>query len=177
MITSSEFRVFSAIPRWEVLCVDEGQRLKSDNSKIFNNLKTLNSVHRILLTGTPLNNNIRELFNLLNFLDQDSFKDLESMEQEYADLNEAKIQKLHQMIKPYILRRIKADVLNLPPKLTLGFVVGQVEIIVPISLTPLQKQMYKGIFENHADIIQDILKARQKRRRAKKSVQSIPPAN
>ncbi|ADV21994.1 pol II transcription elongation factor [Cryptococcus gattii E566] len=168
MITSSEFRVFSAIPRWEVLCVDEGQRLKSDNSKIFNNLKTLNSVHRILLTGTPLNNNIRELFNLLNFLDQDSFKDLESMEQEYADLNEAKIQKLHQMIKPYILRRIKADVLNLPPK---------VEIIVPISLTPLQKQMYKGIFENHADIIQDILKARQKRRRAKKSVQSIPPTN
>lgn len=90
--------------------------VKSDNSKIFNNLKTLNSVHRILLTGTPLNNNIRELFNLLNFLDQDSFKDLESMEQEYADLNEAKIQKLHQMIKPYILRRIKADVLNLPPK-------------------------------------------------------------
>lgn len=141
MITSSEFRVFSAIPRWEVLCVDEGQRrkdnglffvfaftrayakiffkkksVKSDNSKIFNNLKTLNSVHRILLTGTPLNNNVRELFNLLNFLDQDSFKDLESMEQEYADLNEAKIQKLHQMIKPYILRRIKADVLNLPPK-------------------------------------------------------------
>lgn len=92
--------------------------VKSDNSKIFNNLKTLNSVHRILLTGTPLNNNIRELFNLLNFLDQDSFKDLESMEQEYADLNEAKIQKLHQMIKPYILRRIKADVLNLPPKVS-----------------------------------------------------------
>lgn len=90
--------------------------VKSDNSKIFNNLKTLNSVHRILLTGTPLNNNIRELFNLLNFLDQDNFKDLESMEQEYADLNEVKVQKLHQMIKPYILRRIKADVLNLPPK-------------------------------------------------------------
>lgn len=90
--------------------------VKSDNSKIFNDLKTLNSVHRILLTGTPLNNNIRELFNLLNFLDQDNFKDLESMEQEYADLNEVKVQKLHQMIKPYILRRIKADVLNLPPK-------------------------------------------------------------
>lgn len=70
----------------------------------------------MLLTGTPLNNNIRELFNLLNFLDQDNFKDLESMEQEYAALNEVKVQKLHQMIKPYILRRIKADVLNLPPK-------------------------------------------------------------
>lgn len=88
-ITSDDFRVFSGIPRWEVLCVDEGQRcewlcsgdtlaalknaVKSDSNLIFNRLKTLNSVHRILLTGTPLNNNLRELFNLLNFLDAQNF--------------------------------------------------------------------------------------------------------
>ena len=48
--------------------------MKSDSNLIFNNLKKLNSVHRILLTGTPLNNNLRELFNLLNFLDGDTFK-------------------------------------------------------------------------------------------------------
>jgi SNF2 family DNA or RNA helicase len=48
--------------------------VKSDGSLIFNRLKTLNSVHRILMTGTPLNNNLRELFNLLNFLDPQSFK-------------------------------------------------------------------------------------------------------
>ncbi|WVN90608.1 uncharacterized protein L203_105849 [Cryptococcus depauperatus CBS 7841] len=164
MITSSEFRVFSLMPRWEVLCVDEGQRLKSDSSKIFNNLKTLNSVHRILLTGTPLNNNIRELFNLLNFLDPLEFSDLDTIEEEYEDLTEVKVQKLHQMIKPYILRRIKADVLNLPPK---------VEIIVPITLTPLQKQVYKSIIEKNVEVIQEILKVRQKKMKVKKPVMLV----
>lgn len=48
--------------------------MKSDTNSIFNRLKTLNTVHRILLTGTPLNNNLRELFNLLNFLDPINFQ-------------------------------------------------------------------------------------------------------
>jgi SNF2 family DNA or RNA helicase len=87
MITGSDFTVFRNIPRWEMLIVDEGQRrklsgtlyqadqaVKSDSSLMFNRLKSLNSVHRILLTGTPLNNNLRELFNLLNFLDPANFK-------------------------------------------------------------------------------------------------------
>ncbi|KAK8858701.1 hypothetical protein IAR55_002930 [Kwoniella newhampshirensis] len=157
IITGSDFRVFANIPRWEVLCIDEGQRLKSDDSLIFNRLKTLNSVHRILMTGTPLNNNLRELFNLLNFLDPSTFKDLWDLEQRFDNLNEGLIQELHEMIKPYILRRIKADVLKLPPK---------IEIIVPISLSPLQKQVYKGIYEKNADVIQAILQARQKKSRA-----------
>ncbi|WVF69124.1 hypothetical protein IAT40_003898 [Kwoniella sp. CBS 6097] len=157
MITSSEFKVFRGIPRWETLCIDEGQRLKSDGSLIFNRLKTLNSVHRVLLTGTPLNNNLRELFNLLNFLDPATFSDLYDLEKRFENLNETLVQELHEMIKPYILRRIKADVLKLPPK---------IEIIVPISLSPLQKQVYKGVFERNADLIKAILQARQKRLRA-----------
>nr|XP_019045482.1 hypothetical protein I302_05872 [Kwoniella bestiolae CBS 10118]OCF24412.1 hypothetical protein I302_05872 [Kwoniella bestiolae CBS 10118] len=156
MITGNEFRVFRNIPRWEVLCVDEGQRLKSDNSVIFNRLKTLNSVHRILLTGTPLNNNLRELFNLLNFLDPATFKELEDLEARFENLNESLVSELHEMIKPYILRRIKADVLKLPPK---------IEIIVPISLTPIQKQVYKSVFEKNSEVIQAILRARKKRMR------------
>jgi SNF2 family DNA or RNA helicase len=88
VITGPDFSVFRNIPRWEMLVVDEGQRrklatsdrvqadetVKSDSSLIFNRLKTLNTVHRILLTGTPLNNNLRELFNLLNFLDPVNFR-------------------------------------------------------------------------------------------------------
>ncbi|ORY30527.1 SNF2 family N-terminal domain-domain-containing protein [Naematelia encephala] len=156
MITGSEFRVFSGIPRWELLCIDEGQRLKSDDSLIFNRLKTLNTVHRILLTGTPLNNNIRELFNLLSFLDPDNFTDLHELQTRFDqdDLNEGKLQELHDMIKPYILRRIKADVLKLPPK---------VEIIVPISLAPLQKQVYKSILERNAELLKAIADAKRKR--------------
>jgi SNF2 family DNA or RNA helicase len=88
VITGGDFSIFRNIPRWEMLVVDEGQRrklsysslnkadnvVKSDSNLIFNRLKTLNTVHRILLTGTPLNNNLRELFNLLNFLDPINFK-------------------------------------------------------------------------------------------------------
>ncbi|WVQ96611.1 hypothetical protein IAU59_003716 [Kwoniella sp. CBS 9459] len=156
MITGADFRVFKGVPRWEVLCIDEGQRLKSDSNLIFNRLKTLNSVHRVLMTGTPLNNNLRELFSLLNFLDPANFGDLDDLEERFENLNETLVQELHEMIKPYILRRIKADVLKLPPK---------IEIIVPISLSPLQKQVYKGVFERNADLIQAILRARQKRLR------------
>jgi SNF2 family DNA or RNA helicase len=98
MIAGHDFnKVYATVPRWEVLCVDEGQRrelpahdrvyastgpsvdgqltitVKSDSSLIFARLRKLNTVHRLLLTGTPLNNNIRELFNLLNFLDPHKF--------------------------------------------------------------------------------------------------------
>lgn len=107
--------------------------VKSDSNLIFNRLKSLNSVHRILLTGTPLNNNLRELFNLLNFLDPinfqyatsilpglaaDSGRYLEDLEEKFKDLNEGLLSELHAMIQPYILRRIKADVLRLPPKVS-----------------------------------------------------------
>ncbi|WVQ83032.1 hypothetical protein IAT38_005170 [Cryptococcus sp. DSM 104549] len=160
MITGSEFKVFAGIPRWEVLCIDEGQRLKSDESLIFKKLKGLNCAQRILLTGTPLNNNLRELFNLLNFLDPVNFKDLVDLETRFdaTKLKEGVVlQELHEMIKPYILRRIKDNVLKLPPK---------VEIIVPITLTTLQKQMYKGVIEKNADVIQSIIQQRQRRAKA-----------
>lgn len=50
---------------WECLIVDEGQALKNDKSELFQELCTLNVQHRIILTGTPLQNNIRELFNIM----------------------------------------------------------------------------------------------------------------
>lgn len=75
------------MPRWEALVVDEGQAGKSSDTRLhhltkvknntgllFQRLKKLNAVHRVLLTGTPLNNNLRELFNLLNFLDEANFR-------------------------------------------------------------------------------------------------------
>jgi SNF2 family DNA or RNA helicase len=107
--------------------------VKSDSNLIFSRLKTLNAVHRILLTGTPLNNNLRELFNLLNFLDPVNFKyfsffsyqgtsltarGLNDLEEKFFHLNENLLAELHAMIQPYILRRIKADVLRLPPKVS-----------------------------------------------------------
>ena len=68
---------------------------------------------------TPLNNNIRELFNLMNFLDPDQWKDLEQLSKQYEELTDELVKDLHNRLKPYFLRRIKSEVLQLPPKVCL----------------------------------------------------------
>jgi chromodomain-helicase-DNA-binding protein 4 len=118
----------------QVTIVDEGQRcefysshqtsfltillvVKSDRSLLFKRLNELNSIHRILMTGTPINNNIREIFNLLNYLDPEQWNDLDALERKYADLTEDLVKELHELLRPYLLRRVKADVMkDLPRK-------------------------------------------------------------
>ncbi|KAG6890732.1 hypothetical protein C0992_013115 [Termitomyces sp. T32_za158] len=111
--------IFKNQPRWEVLIVDEGQRLKSDSSLLFKRLNELKSIQRVIMTGTPLNNNIRELFNLMNFLDPNEWDDLEGLEKEHEELTEELIKQLHNRLRPYFLRRLKSEVLQLPPKVLL----------------------------------------------------------
>lgn len=65
---------------------------------------------------TPLNNNIRELFNLMNFLDPNEWDDLEQLEKDHEELTEDLVKKLHNRLRPYFLRRLKGQVLQLPPK-------------------------------------------------------------
>lgn len=110
--------------------------VKSDSSLLFKKLNELKTAHRIIMTGvcrhkyfyqlckanlygftqTPLNNNIRELFNLMNFLDKDKWNDLEALEKEHEELTEDLVKDLHNKLRPYFLRRLKTDVLTLPPK-------------------------------------------------------------
>ncbi|KAL5519231.1 hypothetical protein ACEPAH_914 [Sanghuangporus vaninii] len=139
--------VFKKNPRWEVLVVDEGQRLKSDSSLLFRKLNELNSGHRIIMTGTPLNNNIRELFNLMNFLDPDKWNDLEALTKEFEELDEERVKELHERLRPYFLRRMKAEVLDLPAKN---------EVIVPVSMAPLQKEIYKSILSKNLAVLSSL---------------------
>jgi len=67
---------------------------------------------------TPLNNKIRELFNLMNFLDEDEWADLDQLERSHQELTEESVTVLHERLKPYFLRRLKIDVLDLPPKVS-----------------------------------------------------------
>ncbi|KAJ7487418.1 SNF2 family DNA-dependent ATPase [Mycena galericulata] len=136
--------VFKNQPRWEILVVDEGQRLKSDSSLLFRKLNELNSLHRVIMTGTPLNNNIRELFNLMNFLDPTEWNDLEGLAQKHEILTEDLVKELHNRLRPYFLRRIKSQVLKLPPKN---------EVIVPVSMAPLQKEIYRSILSHNLDLL------------------------
>lgn len=67
---------------------------------------------------------MRELFNLMNFLDPLNWNNLEALEQEYAELTEDLVKQLHERLRPYFLRRIKSEVLQLPPKVRSELVVG-----------------------------------------------------
>jgi SNF2 family DNA or RNA helicase len=67
---------------------------------------------------TPLNNNIRELFNLMNFLDPNEWDDLERLEKDHEELTEDLVKELHNRLRPYFLRRLKGQVLQLPPKVS-----------------------------------------------------------
>lgn len=72
---------------WKYIVVDEGHRLKNLNCRLIKELKMYQSANRMLLTGTPLQNNLSELWSLLNFLLPDIFDDLESF-QRWFDFSE-----------------------------------------------------------------------------------------
>ncbi|KAI1315973.1 hypothetical protein EDD11_010555 [Mortierella claussenii] len=133
---------------WECLVVDEGQRLKNENSMLFVKLNELVVENRVLLTGTPLQNNIRELFSLMNFLDPAKFSDVTELEKKYENLDKAAVEELHGLLKPFFLRRTKDEVLkDLPPKS---------EVIVPVGMSALQKEIYKGILARNHKLLQSI---------------------
>ncbi|KAG0298177.1 hypothetical protein BGZ96_001722 [Linnemannia gamsii] len=133
---------------WECLVVDEGQRLKNENSMLFVKLNELVIENRVLLTGTPLQNNIRELFSLMNFLDPVQFADVTELEKKYENLDKSAVEELHGLLKPFFLRRTKDEVLkDLPP---------MSEVIVPVGMSALQKEIYKGILARNHKLLQSI---------------------
>lgn len=128
---------------WAGLITDEGQRLKNDKSQLYAALSGVKAPFRLLMTGTPLQNNARELFNLLQFLDETI--DAAELELKYAQMTSENIKELHEQIRPFILRRTKAQVLTFLPPL------GQ--IILPISMSHLQKQVYKSILSKSPELL------------------------
>ncbi|KAL7716840.1 Chromodomain helicase DNA binding protein [Entamoeba marina] len=93
---------------WQVLVVDEAQRLKNKESKLNKALTQVPAYHKILLTGTPIQNNITELWTLLNFVDPDHFSTLENFNEQFGEAKTAEeVNKLQTEIKPYLLRRVK----------------------------------------------------------------------
>lgn len=135
-------RIFRRV-NWAGLIVDEGQRLKNDKSQLYGALTAVRAPFRLLLTGTPLQNNARELFNLLQFLDENV--NAAELEEKYAEMTSENIRELHDQIRPFILRRTKAQVLTFLPPL------GQV--IVPLSMSVLQKNLYKSILAKNPELL------------------------
>uniref|UniRef100_A0A1A8RFZ2 Proliferation-associated SNF2-like protein n=2 Tax=Nothobranchius rachovii TaxID=451742 RepID=A0A1A8RFZ2_9TELE len=154
VVTSFEIsmidRKFLQRIQWKYLIVDEGHRIKNLNCRLVRELKTLPTDNKLLLTGTPLQNNLAELWSLLNFLLPEVFDDLKSFESWFdvdslvgtenvvvAEREQNILSMLHQILTPFLLRRLKSDVtLEVPPKK---------EIIVYAPLTPKQEVFYSAI--------------------------------
>ena len=140
--------------RWKYMIIDEGHRMKNHNNKLTTTINTCyTTAHRILLTGTPLQNKLPELWALLNFLLPSIFKAVDTFEQwfnapfaitgEKVELNEEEtiliIRRLHKVLRPFLLRRLKKDVESQLP--------DKVEYIIKCEMSGLQRALYTHMQE------------------------------
>ncbi|KAL1678736.1 SNF2 family N-terminal domain-containing protein [Schizophyllum commune] len=138
--------------RWVHMIIDEGHRMKNTQSKLSQTLTTYyRSNYRLILTGTPLQNNLPELWSLLNFVLPKVFNSVKSFDEWFntpfanagtgdkIELNEEEalliIRRLHKVLRPFLLRRLKKDVESeLPDKQ---------EKVIKVRMSALQSQLYK----------------------------------
>ncbi|KAK3373531.1 PHD/FYVE-zinc-finger like domain-containing protein [Lasiosphaeria ovina] len=132
--------------KWAGLVVDEAQALKNDENTLYKALNGMNIQFKLLLTGTPLQNNKRELFNLLQFVDP-SIR-AEKLDERFAEITKENLPELHELIRPYFLRRTKAMVLTFLPPMA--------QIIIPISMSVLQEKLCKSIMERNPELIRSV---------------------
>ncbi|XP_072935099.1 ATP-dependent helicase brm isoform X2 [Epargyreus clarus] len=136
--------------QWKYMIIDEGHRMKNHHCKLTQVLNThYVAPHRLLLTGTPLQNKLPELWALLNFLLPSIFKSCSTFEQwfnapfattgEKVELNEEEtiliIRRLHKVLRPFLLRRLKKEVESQLP--------DKVEYIIKCDMSGLQRVLYK----------------------------------
>ncbi|KAJ4303148.1 transcriptional regulator [Kalmusia sp. IMI 367209] len=140
--------------KWVHMIVDEGHRMKNQNSKLSSTITQYYTTRfRLILTGTPLQNNLTELWAMLNFVLPTIFKSAKSFDewfntpfantggQDRMELNEEEqllvIRRLHKVLRPFLLRRLKKDVeKDLPDK---------TERVIKCNFSALQAKLYKQL--------------------------------
>jgi len=137
--------------KWTYLILDEAQNIKNFQSERWQTLLNFNSQRRLLLTGTSLQNSSIELWSLMHFLmpnlsttDQElhewfSNSFTETIEKEPMDTDDLILKRLHQILRPFILRRLKIDVENQMPT--------KHEHIIMCHLSKRQRELYENLIQ------------------------------
>lgn len=135
---------------WRYIIIDEAHRIKNENSILSKVVRMLRTNYRMLITGTPLQNNLHELWALLNFLLPEVFSSAEKFDEWFAmgssKEGEAEVvQQLHKVLRPFLLRRLKSDVeKSLPPKK---------ETILKIGMSDMQRKYYAALLQKDMDAV------------------------
>jgi SNF2 family DNA or RNA helicase len=123
--------------------VFQAHRLKNHSSKLAGNLRDdrFEFEYKLLLSGTPIQNEVKEFWTLLNFIDPNNYHDMDEFLEKYGDIkSKERIDELHETIRPFILRRLKEDVeKSVPPK---------EETLIEVELTIAQKQVSLKFFSS-----------------------------
>ncbi|ESL11362.1 transcription activator [Trypanosoma rangeli SC58] len=143
-----ELATFKRI-HWQYLIVDEAHKLKNEESRAHTALDSLNTNHRLIITGTPLQNNLRELWALLHFLASRLFDNAESFEAWFdtasGQQDSNAMSNMHKILAPLMLRRVKSEVgTGIPPKK---------EIYVACKLTKTQRKWYMHVLAKDAEAL------------------------
>lgn len=143
-----ELSVFKRIA-WQYLIVDEAHKLKNEEGRAHTALDSLQTSHRLIITGTPLQNNLKELWALLHFLAPRLFNDSESFDTWFdttsGQQDESVMSNLHKILAPLMIRRLKADVsTGIPPKK---------EIYVSCQLSKKQREWYMNVLAKDAEVL------------------------
>ena len=138
---------------FDVVIVDEAHSLKNSASQAFAKFRALSvrACHRVFLTGTPIQNTAAELYGLLSLLDSrcPEFQSREAFEEAFGDFRGTdQAERLHNCLRPYLLRRRKEDVKELAiPK--------KEETLIEVELTISQKEYYRALLDRNMAFLKD----------------------
>ena len=136
---------------WSFLVVDEAHRLKNENSRLAQIARSMSAAHRLLLTGPPIQNNLHELWALLNFLYPHIFTSSEPFDQGFnahsGKVEHDVVKRLHRLLQGCLLRRLKTEVeKGMPPK-------KETKLFLPLA--PMQTEWYRKVLMRELSALSD----------------------